>query len=328
MGAASAALIVGARWVTSSTNQITGENFLALLVLLGASAEAARKASDVWNKVQKANAAAERVFFLMDQPLEEEGTPGPDIVPLQQAIEFKHINFTYPGTPNPVLHDINLTMKAGQTTAIVGSNGSGKSTMANLLPRFYDPDSGQILIDGQDINDVNLTSLRNQIGMVTQNVVSFNNTIAYNIAYAKPDATREQIIEAAKQAYAHEFIVNLPQGYDSLIGERGSGLSGGQLQRIVIARAILKNPSILIFDEATSQVDAESEAKIHHAIEKLMTNRTTLIIAHRFSTVVAADQIVVLDKGCVIAKGTHKELIDSCKQYQGLYETQLIQEKS
>ncbi len=179
-------------------------------------------------------------------------------------------------------------------------------------------------MDDQDIGQVKLSSLRDQIGMVTQNAVSFNNTVAYNIAYARPDASQDDIINAAKQAFAHEFIEALSDGYDTIIGERGTGLSGGQLQRIVIARAILKNPAILIFDEATSQVDAESEAKIHSAIEKLMINRTTLIIAHRFSTVVAADQIVVIDRGQVAAKGTHKELIATCKVYQGLYETQLI----
>ena len=324
MAAACGALIVGARWVTQSSGQIEGENFLALLVILGASAEAARKASDVWNKIQKADAAAERVFFLMDQPTETDITDAPPLSPFKRSIEFKDVTFTYPGTTQSVLNHISINIEAGKTIAVVGSNGSGKSTLASLLPRFYDPDSGSILLDGHDIHKVNLASLRNQIGMVTQNVVSFNNTVAYNIAYAKPDASREDIVEAAKQAFAHEFIESLPNGYETIIGERGTGLSGGQLQRIVIARAILKNPAILIFDEATSQVDAESEAKIHDAIEKLMLNRTTLIIAHRFSTVVAADQIVVLHKGSVVAQGTHTQLLDTCKQYQGLYKTQLV----
>lgn len=324
MAAACAALIVGARWVTQSSDQIAGENFLALLVVLGASAEAARKASDVWNKIQKADAAAERVFFLIDQPLETDSSNAPAMATIKDAIEFQDVNFTYPGTTHRVLNQINITIQAGKTVAVVGSNGSGKSTLANLLPRFYEPEAGRILLDGKDIGQADLTSLRNQIGMVTQNVVSFNNSVAYNIAYARPEASQDEIIEAAKQAFAHEFIETLPNGYDTIIGERGTGLSGGQLQRIVIARAILKNPAILIFDEATSQVDAESEAKIHDAIEKLMVDRTTLIIAHRFSTVVAADQIVVLHKGSVVAQGTHKELLETCKQYQGLYKTQLV----
>ncbi len=324
MAAACGALIAGARWVTQSSVQISGENFLALLVVLGASAEAARKASDVWNKIQKADAAAERVFYLMDQPTEADLADAPAMSPFEHSIEFKDVTFTYPGTTQTVLNHVHIHIEAGKTVAVVGSNGSGKSTLASLLPRFYDADSGHILLDGHDIRAFSLASLRTQIGMVTQNVVSFNNSVAYNIAYANPDAGRDAIVEAAKQAFAHEFIESLPSGYDTIIGERGTGLSGGQLQRIVIARAILKNPAILIFDEATSQVDAESEAKIHEAIEELMINRTTLIIAHRFSTVVAADQIVVLDKGSVVAQGTHAELLKTCKQYQGLYKTQLV----
>ena len=199
-----------------------------------------------------------------------------------------------------------------------------KQLLPILCPRFYDPDRGEVLIDGIDIRDVTLYSLRNQIGMVTQNVVTFNDTIAANIAYGKENATREEIIEAAKRAYAHEFIEPLPDGYETVIGEQGSGLSGGQLQRIVIARAILKNPPILIFDEATSQIDADSEAKIHEAIEEFIRNRTTLIIAHRFSTIVKADMIVVMDKGRIVASGRHGEMIKSCRLYQSLYENQLI----
>jgi ABC-type multidrug transport system fused ATPase/permease subunit len=193
-----------------------------------------------------------------------------------------------------------------------------------LLPRFYDPDSGQVLIDGRDIRDATLASLRGQIGMVTQNVVTFNDTIAANVAYGKPSAAREEIVAAAKRAFADEFISPLPDGYDTIIGEQGAGLSGGQLQRIVIARAILKNPAILIFDEATSQVDADSEAKIHNAIEEVMHDRTSFIIAHRFSTVITADIIVVMDGGRIIAQGRHEQLVQTCPLYQSLYETQLI----
>jgi ABC-type multidrug transport system fused ATPase/permease subunit len=194
----------------------------------------------------------------------------------------------------------------------------------NLIPRFYDADSGQILLDGIDIRGGTLKSLRGQIGMVTQNVVTFNDTIAANIAYGRPDATREEIIIAAQRSYCHEFIEPLPDGYDTVIGEHGSGFSGGQLQRMVIARAILKDPAILIFDEAMSQVDADSESKIHEALEDLMAGRTCFIIAHRFSTVVSADMIVVMDFGQIVAKGTHEELIAECGLYRSLYETQLI----
>ncbi len=223
-----------------------------------------------------------------------------------------------------MLKGINLSVQAGHNIAIVGPNGSGKTTLANLIPRFYDVDSGQILIDGKDIRDVTLFSLRSQIGMVTQDAVTFNDTIAANIAYGKRGATRQEIVDAAKRAFADEFISLLPNGYDTVIGEQGAGLSGGQLQRIVIARAILRNPAILIFDEATSQVDADSEAKIHVAIEEIMRDRTSFIIAHRFSTVVKADVIVVMDDGRIVAQGQHEELMHVCPLYQSLYETQLI----
>jgi ABC-type multidrug transport system fused ATPase/permease subunit len=323
---ASAAILLGAYWVmqVESAYHLDGAEFLGLLVILGASAESARKASDVWNKVQRANAAAERIFALKDKPIESEIHHAVSLSPLRKSIEFKDIVFTYPGGLEPVLQGVTLEINAGENIAIVGPNGSGKTTLASLLPRFYDPDSGHIFIDGQDIHQVTLSSLRGQMGMVTQDIVTFNDTVANNIAYGNSHARQEDIIHAAQRAYADEFIRALPKGYDTIIGEHGTGLSGGQLQRIVIARAILKNPTILIFDEATSQVDAESEAKIHAAIETLMADRTTLIIAHRFSTVVAADQIVVIDKGKVVAKGTHEDLIKQCQLYQNLYETQLI----
>jgi ABC-type multidrug transport system fused ATPase/permease subunit len=322
MLAGSAALIVGVHWVTQG--RMDSPEFITLLILLGASAESVRKTSDIWNKIQEADAAAERVFAIADRKLEFEKPDAIELPPLKNKIEFRDVFFTYPGGSTPVLKGINLTVQAGHNVALVGPNGSGKTTLANLLPRFYDPDSGQVLIDGRNIRDATLKSLRNQVGMVTQNVVTFNDTIAANIAYGKPDAAREEIIAAAKRAFADEFISPLPDGYDAIIGEQGAGLSGGQLQRIVIARAILKNPAILIFDEATSQVDADSEAKIHNAIEKVMHNRTSFIIAHRFSTVITADIIVVMDNGRIIAQGRHDQLMQTCPLYQSLYETQLM----
>ncbi len=322
MAAGSVALIVGAHWVTAG--QMDGTEFFGLLISLGVAAEAARKTSDVWNKIQEANAAAERVFAVIDAPLEFEKPDAVELPPLKEQIEFRGVVFTYLGMDEPALKQINLVVPAGHNVAIVGPNGSGKTTLANLIPRFYDPDFGRVLIDGKDIRDVTLFSLRNQIGMVTQNVVTFNTTIAENIAYGKPGASRDEIIDAAKRAFAHEFIVPLPDGYDTNIGEQGVGLSGGQLQRIIIARAILKNPTILIFDEATSQVDADSEAKIHKAIEEMMYNRTCFIIAHRFSTIINADVIVVMNKGQIVSQGQHYELMQSCPLYQSLYETQLI----
>ena len=322
MAAGSAALIAGASWVANKHLEAT--DFFVLLILLGTAAEAVRKTSDIWNKIQEAEAAADRVFSIMDEPLESQQPNAVELAPLKNTIEFRNVFFSYPGAIAPVLKNINLTIKAGHNIALVGPNGSGKTTLANLIPRFYDPDCGQVLIDDTDIKNVSLSSLRNQIGMVTQEVVTFNDTIAANIAYGRTNATMDEIINAAKKAYAHEFITLLPDNYQTIIGEQGMGLSGGQLQRIVIARAILKNPPILIFDEATSQIDADSEAKIHRALEEIMQNRTSIIIAHRFSTIIKADVIVVLDKGQIVAEGQHSELIKTCRLYQSLYENQLI----
>ena len=324
MIAGSAALIVGAHWVFSPDKNMQASEFFTLLVLLGTSAESIRKVSDVWNKIQQSNAAAERVFAIVDEPGEHEEPDAIELPSLSRTLEFRDIVFTYPEAENATLKGINLTIEAGRTVAVVGPNGSGKTTLVNLIPRFYDVDSGQVLLDGKNIRSGTLKSLRAQIGMVTQNVVTFNDTVAANIAYGRPKATREEIITAAKRSYCHEFIEPLPDGYDTVIGEQGSGFSGGQLQRMVIARAILKDPAILIFDEAMSQVDADSESKIHEALEDLMAGRTCFIIAHRFSTVVSADMIVVMDGGQIVAKGTHEELIAECGLYRSLYETQLI----
>ncbi len=319
-----AVILLGAAWVTRQHEGMQASSFFALLAGLGISAEAIRKVTPVWNQIQQSNAAAERVFAVMDEQREKEVPNAFELKPLRNKIEFQDIVFTYPDAAESALKGIDLTVPAGQTVAIVGGNGSGKTTLVNLLPRFYDPDSGQILIDGQDIHEATLASLRAQISMVTQSTITFNDTIANNIAYSKADATIDEIVAASKKAYAHEFISALPEGYDSKIGESNAGFSGGQLQRIVIARAILKDPRILIFDEAMSQIDADSESKIHKALSELMKGRTCFLIAHRFSTVISADRIVVIDDGRIVAQGRHKELIQTCATYKRLYETQLL----
>ncbi len=321
--AGAGAIVLGMSWVLGGG--LDGPEFLALLAMLGASAESVRKTSDIWNRIQQANAAAERVFAVMEQPLEFQKPDAATLPPVRGNVEFRDIVFTYPGAEQPALAGVNLNVTAGHNVAVVGPNGSGKTTLINLLPRFFDPDSGRILMDGHDIGDVTIESLRAQIGMVTQDVITFNDTISANIGYGRHGATQEEIVDAAKRAFAHEFISQMPDGYNTIIGEHSTGLSGGQLQRIIIARAILKNPAILIFDEATSQVDADSEAKIHQAIEEVMRGRTTFVIAHRFSTVISADVIVVMNGGRIIAQGHHEQLMQTCPVYQRLYETQLIQ---
>lgn len=321
MIAGSAAMIVGVSWILQSNMQQS--SFFGMLILMGTAAESIRKSSDLWNRVQDSNAAAERVFQVIDETPEYEKTDAKECTPLSECLEFRNVRFTYPAAAQPVLKGFNLKVSAGDTVAIVGPNGSGKTTLINLIPRLYDVDDGAVMIDGVDIRDVTLKSLRAQIGMVTQDVVTFNDTVAANISYGKPGASIEEIIRASKLSFAHEFIETLPEGYDTFIGEEGAGFSGGQLQRIVIARAILKDPSILIFDEAMSQVDADSEVKIHKAMEELVKDRTCFVIAHRFSTVISADKIVVLNRGQIEAEGSHSELVKSCRIYQNLYETQL-----
>jgi len=315
-------LIYILNWVFNS--KLGEEEFFTLLILLGTSAESLRKSSDVWNKIQQSYAAVERIFGVVDQPEERQAEGAIELGDVKESIEFRDLVFTYPKAPEPVLKGITLKVKVGQNIAVVGPNGSGKTTLLNLLPRFYDADSGQILIDGHDITKVTLKSLRDKMAVVSQRTITFNDTIAANIGFGKPGATMDEIIAAAKNSYSHEFISQMPDGYNTIIGEEGAGLSGGQLQRIVIARAILKNPQILIFDEAMSQVDADSESKIYKALEEFAANRTSFVIAHRFSTVVNSDLIAVVDYGKIIATGKHSELIESCQLYKRLYETQLM----
>jgi ATP-binding cassette subfamily B protein len=265
--------------------------------------------SQMSQRVQRAATAAQRVFEILDtQPSVQEPKKSKEMPPIHGAVEFRNVTFGYE-PHNPVVKNVSFTVAPGEMIGLVGPSGAGKSTSINLISRFYDVEDGAILIDGIDIRDVDLHSLRSQIGVVLQEPFLFHGTIAENIAYGRPEASLEEVIEAAKAANAHEFIMRMPDGYDTMAGERGARLSGGERQRISIARAILKNPKILILDEATSSVDTETEAQIREAIDRLVKNRTTFAIAHRFSTLRNADRLVVLDKGRLAEIGTHEELM-------------------
>jgi subfamily B ATP-binding cassette protein MsbA len=269
-----------------------------------------KKLSRVNAGIQQTIAAAERIFEMLDTHTEVSEQPGaPPLARMRRSVEFRDVGFTYDSTDRFMLRHVSFTAEAGQVVAIVGLSGAGKTTLVNLIPRFYDVTEGAILVDGVDIRTVALRSLRDQIALVTQETVLFDDTIAANIAYGVPHATREQIEAAARAAHAHEFVAPLAHGYDTRIGERGQRLSGGQRQRLAIARAILKDSPLLILDEATSSLDAESELLVQDALANLMRNRTTFVIAHRLSTVRRADCIIALEHGAVAEIGTHDELV-------------------
>ena len=296
---------------------ITPGDFFSVLTAILMVFNPVKKLSAAYNKGHESLAAVERLEDVLLLPQEKSGHKKAKAP--QKGIYFKRVFFKYPGFTELVLKDINLSIPVGKIVALVGPSGAGKSTLVSLIPRFYDPTSGVITLDDTDIREFDLASLRGLIGIVSQDIVLFNATVAENIAFGRPNASKEEIIQAAKLAYAHEFIEELPRGYDTTLGEKGFNLSGGQRQRIAIARAILKNPPILILDEATSQLDAVSERLVHRALEALMKGRTTIIIAHRLSTIVKADIIAVMDKGEIVATGKHDTLINSCKIYQKLY---------
>jgi ABC-type multidrug transport system fused ATPase/permease subunit len=286
-----------------------------------------RRIAMVNQMAQQAMAAGERIFEILDTKLEV--TDKPDAVPLPRLegrVAFDRVSFAY-GTNPPLLQEIDVTVEPGQTLALVGPSGSGKTTLINLIPRFYDVSSGRVRVDGHDVRDVQLETLRSQIGMVMQETFLFNLTIRENISYGRVNATKEEIEAAAKAAAAHDFISELEDGYDTLVGERGTRLSGGQRQRIAIARAILVDPRILILDEATSSVDNRTDYLIRSALDRLMEGRTTIVIAHRLSTVQRAHQILVMEKGCVTARGTHRELLRTSPLYQHLNEIQFSMER-
>ena len=301
--------------------------FVALGVILSMLFDPLRKLTDVYVRVQRSTAGAERIFQVIDHPVEG-GTPEPDLElkPLAESIEYVNVTFTYPGAEQPALKDVNLSIRQGETVAIVGPNGCGKTTLVSMLPRFFDPDSGEVRFDGVDVRRAFLKSLRSQISLVSQEAIVFAGTPTENIAYGLASPDEKGVEHAAGRAFADEFIRNLPGAYASNLGERGTTLSGGQRQRLAIARAIFRDAPILIFDEATSQVDTESEQKIQNALKEFSKGRTTLIIAHRLSTIQFANRIIVMDAGQVIDSGAHKELFERCRVYRNLCETQFVTE--
>jgi len=276
-------------------------------------------------QLQLGLASSERIFELLDhQPSVKQSPSAMELPSFARDITYDNVTFQYPTQERPALNSVHLTVRTGEIVALVGSSGSGKSSLALLLPRFYDPTSGRILIDDHDIRNVTFASLRHQIGLVTQEVLLFNETIRYNIAYGRPGASAADIEAAAEAANAHKFITRLPQGYDTVIGERGVRLSGGERQRLSIARAVLKNPPILLLDEATSALDAESERLVQEALERLMEHRTAIVIAHRLSTVRKANRIIVLDHGRIIEEGDHATLLLKQGTYFKLHNLQLL----
>jgi subfamily B ATP-binding cassette protein MsbA len=324
--------MAAALWYGSNeiaTGRLTTGDFTTFLAAMLMMYAPAKKLSRVNANLQQAIAAAERIFEMLDTHTEvAESANAAPLPPFAQAIEFRDVTFAYEDVhPRAILRNVTLTVPAGQMVAIVGRSGAGKTTLVNLIPRFYDVSGGAITIDGHDLREVTLKSLRAQVGIVTQETVLFDDTIANNIAYGAPQATPAQIEAAARAAHAHEFVSALPEKYRTRIGERGQKLSGGQRQRLAIARALLKNAPILILDEATSALDTEAELLVQDALATLMLNRTSFVIAHRLSTIMRADAIVVLERGRIVEVGRHDELLTREGVYASLYRMQLLEPK-
>jgi ATP-binding cassette subfamily B protein len=321
--AQAAVLLVGARMVaqgTLSPGRFVAFNLYLLMLALPL------RALGMWvGQAQRATAAGERIFEVVDEPEEIADAPdAPELPAGPGEIRFEHVSFEYLDG-RPILADVDLTIAPGRTIALIGHTGAGKTTLTSLIPRFYDATTGRVLVDGADVRDVQLTSLRRAIGVISQDPFLFSATVRENIAFGRGDLTDEEVVRAARAAQAHEFIDRLPKGYDTVIGERGITLSGGQRQRIAIARALAVDPRILILDDATASVDATTEARIRAGLREAMTNRTTVIIAHRLSTIALADEIVVLDDGRIAARGTHEELLHTSPIYREIDEHGLLE---
>ncbi|SVB50939.1 uncharacterized protein METZ01_LOCUS203793, partial [marine metagenome] len=302
---------------------LSPEGFIRFIIYLFAMLQPARKLGNVNAQIQVGLASAERVFSITDvKPDISEPISPKKLGEFKERITFQNVSFQYDSSEQPSLSGINVEIFHGEVLALVGSSGAGKSTFADLIPRFYDVSQGEIMIDGKDVRDVPLKELRNLMGIVSQDTILFNDTVANNISYGFPNANQNAIREAAQAAYASEFIDDMPQQFNTIIGEKGTRLSGGQRQRLSIARAILKNPDILILDEATSALDTESERKVQGAIDNLVKDRTVIVIAHRLSTITKADRIIVLDEGKLVESGTHEELLTKNGKYKNLYDIQ------
>lgn len=303
--------------------QLTLGSFIAFLTYVGMALDPATTLLRVFSGMKQASASFERIFEVLDQGKDVMEFPKVKVLPhIKGLVEFENVYFTY-DNKNWALKNINLKIQPGEKIAIVGISGAGKTSLVNLIPRFIDPTYGKVKIDGYDVKDVKLSSLRNQIGFVTQETIIFHGTVKENISYSNPNASFEEIVQASKMARAHDFIISLSNGYETIIGEGGAGLSGGQAQRLAIARTILHNPRLIILDEATSSLDAESEALIQEALEELMRQKTTLIIAHRLSTIRKVDRIIILDQGEIVEEGTHEDLLNKKGVYARIIHWQL-----
>ena len=310
----------GLRVINGTTTPGTFFSFMASLIMLY---EPIKKIDACNMDIQRALAGAERVFDILDSPhVVRESGGAVEFAPPFSSLRFEDVRFTYPESTRPALDGINLEVRAGERVAVVGPSGSGKTTLVHLVPRFYDVSGGAVLLNGRPLPDYTLKSLRLTLGIVSQDAFLFNTTVCENIAYGQPGFSQEDIEAAARAAFAHDFIMELPEGYETIIGERGARLSGGQKQRLTIARALLKNPALLILDEATSALDTESERIVQLALENLMQNRTSIVIAHRLSTILSAHLIVVMEEGRIVAQGKHHQLLETCPLYARLYQMQ------